>query len=338
MIRAIIGFALVAVASANIAGDAHETAQTNTENEKTLALNMATLNGLKTKISLAEQSFASTKASVERVDALAADVMGMDGTVQDMVAQANNNAAQDQEDAAKQLDDEKKAIMKSLMDAAKAARQSMADAKENTHDAFKSRTDAVVTKFNAIKEAVAGDKTYLANVEKCANQGKTLNKNGDCVVAAISDSSGMSTINYRTWKDQNDGRDHGYLNGRHINFEKKDDKTALKIIYYDNMRVHGHTAHAMWEVQFCDAGGGGCSNCNKPGRIMHWRWSGHQHNWWINDHFGGELYGLCTAADNKELKAGKYQIKIRLHHNRYDIHTGHGGQHGSIQVEEVMLA
>merc|ERR1712046_533189 len=100
-------------------------------------------------------------------------------------------------DVSKVLDDEKKEIMKSLMAAARAARESMADAKENTEDAFKTRTDAVVTKFNAIKKGVAGDKTYVANVQKCANQGKTLNKNNDCVVAAISDASGFSTINYR---------------------------------------------------------------------------------------------------------------------------------------------
>merc|ERR1719326_1195150 len=255
-----------------------------------------------------------------------------------MVAKANNNAATDQQEALEELDDEKKAIMKSLMDAAKAARPSMAEAKESTEDAFKARTDGVVTKFNAIKKSVDANKDYVANYEKCANQGKTLNKDGNCVVAAVSDASGFTSINYRTWRDQQDSRDHGYLNGRFITFKKLHDDTALKIIYYDNMRVHGHTAHAMWEVQFCDAGGGGCSNCNKPGQIMHWRWSGHQHNWWVNDHFGGELYGLCTKADNKELKKGEYQIKIRLHHNRYDIHTGHGGQHGSIQVEEVMLA
>ena len=107
--------------------------------------------------------------------------------------------------------------------------------------------------------------------------------------------------------------------------------------YTDNMRLHGHTSHAMWNIMICDSGGNGCDHCNDPGRLMHWKHSSHQHNWWMNDHHGGTIFGICKSTANRKLVVGAYQLKILIDQNRYDINTGHDGQYGSFMVDEVMM-
>jgi hypothetical protein len=69
--------------------------------------------------------------------------------------------------------------------------------------------------------------------------------------------------------------------------------------------------------------------------MMHWRWSGHQHGWWMNDHTGGTIMGLCKSTCNRQLTKGDYQLKVFLRQNYYNMHTGHN-QVGSFMVDEVM--
>ena len=132
-----------------------------------------------------------------------------------------------------------------------------------------------------------------------------------------------------------DGRDSGYVTNRYVVFKKAQDDTYIRMFYYDNLRVHGHTSHAIWNVMVCDEKGNGCAHCNDPGRLNLNKWSGHQHNWWMIDYMAHTLMGLCKRSDNRALKKGTYQFKVMISNNRYDIYTGHN-QHSSFTVDEVV--
>ena len=84
----------------------------------------------------------------------------------------------------------------------------------------------------------------------------------------------------------------------------------------------------------CDSNGNGCAQCSDPGQIMNWRVSSHWHNWWMNDHWGEGVSGLCKKSDNRDMKKGEYQLRVYIHDNYYDIYTG-ANQHSSFMVDEV---
>lgn len=194
------------------------------------------------------------------------------------------------------------------------------------------------TSFNKIKASNSAVKSLKAQTDAfLACQKKQQIHNGQgCKDPAQPTDMNMERVAHQLWTND-DSRNGGYLNNREITFTKNSDSTYIRVMYYDNMRVHGHTSHAMWEIYICDANGNSCGQCNNPGRMMHWRWSGHQHNWWINDHSGGTVYGICKSSTSKgNLGAGNYKLRVNLHSNRYDIHTGHQGQHGSFMVDEVL--
>ena len=72
----------------------------------------------------------------------------------------------------------------------------------------------------------------------------------------------------------------------------------------------------------------------KSGKLRYWRYTSHQHNWWMNDHWGGALTGLCIQSGNRSLKKGKYKLRVMLDSVRYSMYTGHN-QHSSFMVDEV---
>jgi hypothetical protein len=195
---------------------------------------------------------------------------------------------------------------------------------------------AIKTLSDDVAEQIKVAKATQAGQQKCAEEATVFNPDtGKCVVPELSATAYMDSVHHQLWTNS-DGRDHGYVNGRELTFTKHYADTYMRIMYYDNVRVHGHTAHGKWEVYICDEGGGGCAPCSNPGRLNHWRWSGHQHGWWMNDHTGGTIFGLCKQTTNRVLGKGAYKLRIYLHENRYWMHSGHHGSHGSFTVDEVM--
>jgi len=150
-----------------------------------------------------------------------------------------------------------------------------------------------------------------------------------------SPADGFKTKVFHRMMNNADGRDSGYVDNRYIVFKKERDDTHMRVFYYDNFRVHGHTAHANWNVMICDEKGNGCAHCRDPGRINMNKYSNHQHNWWMNDYLGHGIMGLCKSSENRVLKKGTYQLKVMIDNNRYDIYTGHN-QANSFMVDEVL--
>ena len=171
--------------------------------------------------------------------------------------------------------------------------------------------------------------------EECSNAGLVYDESKDkCFEIEHAAEKLIGKVWHRMFNNE-DGREGGWLNERYIKFTKALDDTYLRVIYYDNFRVHGHTAHGKWHVMFCDANGNGCAECADPGQIGMWKWASHQGNWWMNDHVHGSVTGMCRRSDNRQLRKGEYQVRIYVDSARYDMSTGSsGGNH--IMVDEVV--
>ena len=92
----------------------------------------------------------------------------------------------------------------------------------------------------------------------------------------------------------------------------------------------------MWNIMICDSNGNGCDHCSDPGRLHNWRWSSHQGNWWMLDHVGQTVTGLCKKGGSRDLKKGNYQLKVYIDQNYYDMYTGSNTQQSNFMVDEVM--
>lgn len=201
----------------------------------------------------------------------------------------------------------------------------------------------VAGKLTAAKEThtalVASAKLLNAVVdatEACTADGLLWDSDKEECVESDVDARKLIPGLYHRHFSNDDGRDHGYITNRYVQFTKMNDDTYIRVIYYDNLRVHGHLAHGQWNVMICDEAGNGCDYCNTPGRLNLWRWSRHQGNWWMNDHVGHTLTGICKRTGNRDLRKGKYMLKTRLENNRYSMYTGHNTDQCNFQVDEVI--
>ena len=188
---------------------------------------------------------------------------------------------------------------------------------EDKNADLKDETDTLLDRLEAHKECNADGQYYSVS-------------EGKCMALAI---VAVGKVNHAFFTAV-DGRESGYVDARVLKVHKTQDDTYLRIFYHDNFRVHGHGSWARWNVMICDDGGNGCASCNDPGQLQYWRYAEHCGNWWMNDHWSGSVAGLCKSSDNRNLKAGDYQIRIMIDNDRYDIYTGHN-QGNSLQADEV---
>jgi hypothetical protein len=191
---------------------------------------------------------------------------------------------------------------------------------ENGNGYLETETEALIARVNLHKECSKTGMLYSAQAKKC-------------VGVEVSPDKSLPQVAQRNFNNE-DGRETGYVTNREVTFTKKFDDTYMRIFYMDNFRVHGHTSSGQWNVMICDVNGNGCDHCKTPGRIMHWRYSNHQHNWWMFDRWGAGVTGLCKASGNRDLRKGKYKLKVMLQNNQHDVSTGHN-QHNSFMVDEV---
>jgi len=210
--------------------------------------------------------------------------------------------------------------------------------KEDIDGELTTRLSATQSSNVEIKEATTDLTKRLKKHTDCATKGLVYSPEGDdgkgkCVAPEIPAETKLPKVNHRGWTS-NDGRDHGYVNERYVEFTKTQDDTYIRVFYHDNFRVHGHGSWARWHVMICDQNGNGCDFCNNPMRLHHWRYSYHQHQWWMNDHWSSSIAGICKSANNRQLRNGKYRLRVYIDHARYDIHTGHN-QYDSFMVDEV---
>merc|ERR1719326_2597498 len=174
----------------------------------------------------------------------------------------------------------------------------MLDTAESDNAELKESTDALIARLDAHKACNEKGQVYDPEADECANM-------------QFSAAQVMSKVNHRMMNN-NDDRDGGYINNRYITFTKTQDDTYIRVFYHDNFRVHGHGSWARWNVMICDANGNGCDFCNNPMRLHHWRYSYHQHQWWMNDHWSSSIAGICKSASNRSLRKGNYQLKIYI--------------------------
>jgi gas vesicle protein len=287
-----------------------------------------------------------TRMISESVGAADDSVTGRLSTVTDAIETINSDAADLADNVASQLDETKDYLDKALIDTTDTVSDRMKDAireltakiaeqKASIDKKIADKLKARVAEADAIDAQVTASKARLAKRQVCAAKGELYNANKDeCLAVVVSDGASMARVSHSSWNNDVGGQT-SYLNSRNLVFNKYYDDTYMRILYYDNIRVHGHTAHGKWNVLICDANGNGCSHCADPGRLQNWRYSSHQGNWWMNDHVGGTIFGLCKKAENRDLKKGQYMIRTYLDSTRYWMSTG-WNQYGSFTVDEVM--
>ena len=234
---------------------------------------------------------------------------------------------------AKELSTSKSALTAELMDAVKKLTAKISTQKSSIKEAIEDRLSTVVTKSTKIKEDGEAMIAQMEEASKCQAEGQFYTGE-KCVDPEMADNAHLSKVYHKMWTNS-DGRENGYIDNRDLTFKKNYDDTYIRIFWYDNIRTHGHVGNGRWNIHICDASGGSCSHCNDPGKLQNWRHSSHQHNWWMNDHTGGTIFGLCKKTDSFDMKAGTYQLKILADNAHYDMDTGNN-QHGSFMVDEVM--
>jgi hypothetical protein len=114
-----------------------------------------------------------------------------------------------------------------------------------------------------------------------------------------------------------DGRDGGTLNGVVMNFDKRSDKTHLRITWATNLRVRAHNnkggAECHWELR---VDGQSCPAPSKIGASMH-----SQNN--DNDHIPIAITGWC-----QNIKKGPHSLSVYISRNggNTDCYTGWNNQ------------
>ena len=308
----------------------------------------------------AKENMESQAATAKTVAGLAAQASTQQGTVDDAAAAAKDAATALKDSIAKAKDTVKagltggsSAVIQKIAQGKTAFDNLVAADKKELSEYLKSEFGKFkvppsmlsATDDKALKDAKAAQVSVkkshdllvaeLALHEKCAADGYMYDvATKKCKPLSAPAEKFLNKVYHRMFNNA-DGRDSGYVTNRYIKFVKTMDDTYVRVFYYDNMRVHGHTSHAIWNIMVCDANGNGCAQCNNPGRLNMNKWSGHQHNWWMIDYMAHTMMGLCKNTDNRALKKGTYQMKVWINHNRYDIYTGHN-QQNSFTVDEVV--
>jgi len=119
-----------------------------------------------------------------------------------------------------------------------------------------------------------------------------------------------------------DGRDNGFINGRTLYFTKVVDDSAVRLMYYDNLRVYsrGRACACRWEF-FVD--GRHCPS-GRIGGDVYMMGSG-------NNHRPRELTGYC-----QRLRKGRHRVQIHVSSTpgyKADCYTGWYSQQTSWTLE-----
>jgi hypothetical protein len=278
---------------------------------------------------------AKAKSAVPAVEALDDAVKALSEKTSNLIADTNKNAADEAAAFSAALAKAHEKLVDELDEKFGALKDTLSDNKAAIDAKINKQVVAAEKTSSELEEAATDILERIEAHEDCMKDGLVYNENKNRCFEVDQDASKMIGKVWHRMFNNEDSREGGWLNERYIKFTKALDDTYLRVVYYDNFRVHGHLSHGKWHVMFCDANGNGCAECNDPGQIGMWKWARHQGNWWMNDHIHGSVTGMCRRSENRQLRKGEYQVRIYLDQARYDVHTGSsGGNH--IMVDEVV--
>lgn len=325
-------FAIVATVAADMATNARET---DKNNDKRIEVNLSVTNAAKSVDGVAAEVGAIAD-SMMSVDILMGGAKQLDAGLPGIKDALKMQTMQTDQDLKHYMDVMKnqqevrmtEQVNSLATDVATRTRELGAFVAEVTTDAQRDAGQLSDTTANLLKRLNAH--------KACAKKKQVATyKDGvvECGSVKLPPSAMLRKVHHKMFTND-DGRDGGYINNRDVTFTKTEDATFIRVWYHDNMRVHGHTAYGRWNVMVCDVNGNGCDHCNNPGRLQYWKYSHHQHNWWMNDHHNGGMTGLCKSAGNRNMGKGTFKFRVMIDHNRYDMYTGHN-THSMLMVDEV---
>jgi len=277
------------------------------------------------------ESAADSLITVDDIVNRVADIAGTSGVLGDSLDETMELAYNEMD---RELSDSAASMNDALESALDEITRALSMQKEDIDGDVTTRIATTISKNTDLKTATDALTKRLKKHTDCAAEGLIWNQEKEeCAATEVNPGLALPKVNHRGWTSD-DGRDHGWINERYVEFTKKQDDTYIRVFYHDNFRVHGHGSWARWHVMICDSNGNGCDYCNNPGRMQHWLYAYHQHQWWMNDHWSASIAGLCKSASNRNLRAGNYRLKVYMDNARYDIYTGHN-QYDTFMVDEV---
>lgn len=158
-----------------------------------------------------------------------------------------------------------------------------------------------------------------------------INANFDTIVTEVN-KLGLPRKLQRVVGQCNDGRDSGYLDCRKLTFTKTRDDTLVHFTWSDNRRGIGYI-YGYWDVMWNRA------ECIAPAANRYWHHSyTTSSNSYNDNHYNATITGVCNYTTAGPMKAGTYDIEIRLTHaggNNSDWYVGWNNSTFMIEAEEV---
>jgi hypothetical protein len=194
----------------------------------------------------AKRDQTKTRHAVE--DTLAEQQIFINNQIKEMEAAADKLIKEEMEKFTKELTEGKKELDKTLK---------TLDASEKESKVIGAAADKLTAALAKHENCAATKQIYHASSNKCID-------------ANIPATAFIPKVAHAMFNN-GDGREGGYVNSRVVKVKKTVDESYLRVFWYDNLRVHGHTAHGRWHVYICDKNGNGCAECRNPGRLNAWK-------------------------------------------------------------------
>jgi len=282
-----------------------------------------------------EAGIKKAKDAVPEVNSLASAVEALEKDSADLITEINSKIADGTTNFRADLADAQADLAAEIDEKFNKLRAELSTNRAELDDVMKVQLVAQESKAVDLQDAADDVMEKIEAHEVCMNLGQIYDEDEDECVEGKADAVDMiGKVWYRMFNND-DGREGGYLNERYVNVKKAVDDTYLRVVYYENFRVHGHSCHGNWNVMFCDKDGNGCGECRDPGKINQNKYSHHQGNWWMNDHIHGTILGICKKSDTKDLRKGEYRLRVMINQAYRDTHTGSGGNN-HFMVDEVL--
>jgi hypothetical protein len=292
-----------------------------------------------TEIEAGDSSISSgitkAKAAVGDVQSLASAIAAIEQDSEDLIKEIDDKLKEGTAAFQADLADAQTTLADEIDEKFNKLRAELSNNRDELDDVMKVQLVSAESTAVDLQDAADTIMEKIEAHEECMNVGQIYDeKEDECVEGAAEAKDMIGKVWYRMFNND-DGREGGYVNERYVDIDKKVDDTYVRVVYYDNFRVHGHRCYANWNVMFCDSNGNGCAECRDPGKINNHKWGSHQGNWWMNDHIHGTVLGICKKSDNRDLRKGKYRLRVMINHAYRDTHTGSGGNN-HFMVDEVL--
>jgi len=274
------------------------------------------LNSIATASNTVKENVETQKSSIE--ERLAETATAVDTKIEAAAEELKADQAKLEEEINAKGDEIEKASQDQVAELTKQLDAGLASADEELESLKAALESQTTTMTQMYKCGVAGQ-AYDAEKKKCVN---FANQPARFVKHA--------RLHQRNWHGG------GHIPHADFTFTKIHDNTAIRVKFYDNIRIGaytGHTCHTNFRLQIDGR------SCTDPGDINFHKHaqSGRHGGRYQNDHDPTHLTGICRKTDQGNIGKGNHQLRIHIYyHNGCGLYSGWDNQQRYYEVEEVL--